>query len=113
MYNGTTIVSIPIASPAIALPRRSLAKSKIIPPAPKPQNLPTKIIGTLTPPACIADPIKKITTARRIDLFRPMRSAIGPFAREPNHAAEFCQVYESKVKTQGAYLKEALIQTIL
>jgi hypothetical protein len=70
-------------------------------------------MGTLTPPACIADPIKKITTARRIDLLRPMRSAIGPFAREPNHAAEICQVYDSKIGTQRAYLKEELIQTIL
>jgi hypothetical protein len=70
-------------------------------------------MGTLTPPACIADPIKNITTARRIDLFRPIRSAIGPFAREPNHAAAICQMFKSEIKTQVAYLKEAWIQTIL
>jgi hypothetical protein len=113
MYNGTTMVNMPIASPAIALPGRYLAESKTIQPAPKTENVPTKIMGTLTPPACIADPIKKITTARRIDLLRPIRSAIGPFAREPNHAAAIYQMYESEIKTHGAYLKEVLIQTIL
>jgi hypothetical protein len=54
-------------------------------------DLPTKIMGTLTAPACIAEPIKNITTATRIDLLRPMLSAMGPFANEPSQAAMFCQ----------------------
>lgn len=51
----------------------------------------------------MADPITKITTATLIDSFRPMRSATGPFIKDPAHAAGRESVL---FKLRGKYLED-------